>query len=358
MSATLPTSTGQDAGPAPEGAAACSSASRSWLLIMAVLLVAHLPLLYRYFTAMWQGEEHYRFFPSRCWPPWDLPGSVVSASAPASIGCGMWRSPPTYCYWPRVCSARPLARRFSGRHCWWLGFCIVRDRFTGGTLTTIALLVLIVVHLPMDKDLELRTDLQFATARISSGLLNLAGISHLRLGTVIEFPGKKFFIEEACSGIRSLLTLVFVSVFYGVWLRRGLLHTVFLAASAVLWSAFANVVRMLTICVAYAYYGADLATGWPHELLGFVMLFLAMGLMLSTDQLVGFVLQPIPLFPMEARKHELPLNPFTEAWDRVVEFGSPRLGQIAELAPAVGDDRGTETAPVGARSFLSWSLIS
>ena len=270
MSTTIPVSPVSDTRQSTEPTSGHAAVSRSWLLIGAVLLVAHLPLLYRYFHTLWFAKEHYQFFP---------------LALLAAAGFTWYRRRPE---WPTVDATvsrcdlcrHPAARRgVAGAVAGWgrVGSCVLatwflhrsRDRFTGGTLTTVALLVLLIVHPPQDKDLELRTNLQFLTAGVSSGLLNLAGYNHLPLGTVLEFPGKQFFVEEACSGIRSLLTLMFLSVLYGVLMRRGLLHTVFLAGSAILWSAFANMIRMLAITIGYASWGLALDSGWQHELLGF-----------------------------------------------------------------------------------------
>src|ERR1019366_5980915 len=57
--------------------------------------------------------------------------------------------------------------------------------------------------------------LQLLAARLSTVLLELVGVPVLRQGNVIVLASMPLDVAEACSGIRSLLTLVTLAIIYG-----------------------------------------------------------------------------------------------------------------------------------------------
>ena len=53
--------------------------------------------------------------------------------------------------------------------------------------------------------------LQLFASRVAESTLGLIGIPVLREGNVLELASQKLSVAEACSGIRSLLSLTFLS---------------------------------------------------------------------------------------------------------------------------------------------------
>ncbi len=62
--------------------------------------------------------------------------------------------------------------------------------------------------------------LQLLASKLASATLPLLGVPVLNEGNVIELPVMKLEVAEACSGIRSLMSLFTLSVFYGYFLER------------------------------------------------------------------------------------------------------------------------------------------
>ena len=62
----------------------------------------------------------------------------------------------------------------------------------------------------------------------SSRVLDALLIPHERTGLVIEIPGIRLLVEEACSGINSILFMTFICVFYAMWMRRSVFFTLLL----------------------------------------------------------------------------------------------------------------------------------
>ena len=62
----------------------------------------------------------------------------------------------------------------------------------------------LIVPLPLNMDLALITSMQQFASRQASAILDLFGFRHLLTGVLLNFPGRSFEVEEACSGVHSL----------------------------------------------------------------------------------------------------------------------------------------------------------
>jgi exosortase/archaeosortase family protein len=147
---------------------------------------------------------------------------------------------------------------------------------------------------PFDLDIEVARWMQSLSSSSTGVLLDWFGILHLREGNLFEGAGKRFFVEEGCSGVQSFLTLSAVAVFWSIATRSTWFSSVLTLVSAILIALTMNVTRLLMIIVAYVKWRLDLTSGWPHELLG-ISLF-AVGLLgiVSCHQWWRFWFDPIP----------------------------------------------------------------
>ncbi|MFH1499085.1 MAG: exosortase/archaeosortase family protein, partial [Verrucomicrobiota bacterium] len=82
--------------------------------------------------------------------------------------------------------------------------------------------------------------------------LRLLGIPAMRHGNVLELSQQLVGVEEACSGIRSLIACLFAGVFLGGYLLRGVWPRLGLVAGAALLAVVANFFRSLFLCLLVA----------------------------------------------------------------------------------------------------------
>ena len=259
------------------------------------LLVVPLPLLAMHFSWMWQ-LDHYQYFPfliigigALAWQRWDK----ISTLPRDSVAFGM--------------IAVGLVFLAGGIWIWspWLG-TIAWVMFAGAWMKSqnqsagywglmhLWPPLLLLIRLPMHLDTHLMSWLQRVSSRLSSLLLDVIELPHRVQGNVFELASGTLFISEACSGVQSLFTMLFCSMFLVAWLRRRVtLLPVYLAA-AVLWAGLLNVVRIVAVAVAQEWYGIDLLHGWKHDLLGYICLGLAILLLVSTDRLIQVLAFPVP----------------------------------------------------------------
>jgi exosortase len=113
--------------------------------------------------------------------------------------------------------------------------------------------------------------LQTLASKLASALLPLFGVPVLREGNVIELPAMKLEVAEACSGIRSLMSLFTLSVFYGYFLEKSFLRRTILALASIPIAIAANGLRILGTGLCVQYWDPDKALGFFHEFSGWVM---------------------------------------------------------------------------------------
>jgi len=153
-------------------------------------------------------------------------------------------------------------------------------------------LFLLVFMIPIPQIIYARITLplQLFASAVAENILALVGIPVLRDGNVLELASQRLSVVEACSGIRSLLSLTFLALVYGYffdskpWMRWLLLAATIPVAIA------ANAARV-TLTGMISEYRVDLAQGLFHELEGFVLFIVAVVLLIAFHQVVNKIYQ-------------------------------------------------------------------
>ena len=179
----------------------------------------------------------------------------------------------------------------------------------GSRLVPVWCLLWFLLPLPSLWDRQLRTSLQLIVTQASSIALDALGFLHLAEGATIEFPGHRLLVEEACSGIQSLFTMLACAGILAVWRSRPLWHATTMLVCAALWAIVFNIFRVTAIAIAYVRFDIDLATGWQHDALAIVLFLFGLKCLQSTDHLIVFLISPI----------EDTNNRFVASWNALTE---------------------------------------
>lgn len=134
-------------------------------------------------------------------------------------------------------------------------------------------LLILIVAIPIPAIIfnHITFPLQLLASRIASDILPVLGVPVLQEGNVIQLPVMKLEVAEACSGIRSLMSLFALAIFYGYFLERTTSRRVLLALAAIPIAVAANVVRIVGTGLCVQYWDPDKALGFFHEFSGWVM---------------------------------------------------------------------------------------
>jgi exosortase len=131
--------------------------------------------------------------------------------------------------------------------------------------------LLLAIPLPAVVFNQITFPLQMWASTLSSDLLQLVGVPVLREGNIIQLPAMPLEVAEACSGIRSLMSLFTVAVIYGYFLERQTWKRVVLACSALPIAVAANVARIFGTGLCVQYWDPQKALGFFHEFSGWLM---------------------------------------------------------------------------------------
>src|SRR3984893_6235118 len=147
--------------------------------------------------------------------------------------------------------------------------------FLGGTrrLRVMAFplfLLFFMVPIPGGVYNQITFPLQLLASQVAESALMTICIPVLREGNVLELAGQKLSVVEACSGIRSLLTLSFLSLVYGYFFETKTWLRVVLFLATVPIAIVANASRV-TVTGIIADSRPELAHGLFHTAEGFVI---------------------------------------------------------------------------------------
>jgi exosortase len=137
---------------------------------------------------------------------------------------------------------------------------------------------------------EITFPLQIFASKLASSLLPLFGVPVLREGNVIELAAMKLEVAKACSGIRSLMSLSTLSIFYGYFLEQSCWRRAILALSSIPIAIGANAVRILGTGLCVQYWDPDKAVGFFHEFSGWVMFLFSLACLFIVHRIMCWLL--------------------------------------------------------------------
>jgi exosortase len=146
-----------------------------------------------------------------------------------------------------------------------------------GRVKFVLFVLLLAIPLPTILFNQITFPLQILASQLASALLPLAGVPVLREGNVIQLPALQLEVAEACSGIRSLMSLFTAAVIYGYFLERKTWRRVVLALASVPIAVAANGARIFGTGLCVQYWDPEKAMGFFHEFSGWLMFVISLG---------------------------------------------------------------------------------
>ena len=113
--------------------------------------------------------------------------------------------------------------------------------------------------------------LQLLASKVASVLLPLARVPVLREGNVINLPAMPLEVAEACSGIRSLMSLATLSIIYGALMEPRKIIRVVLALASIPIAVAANSLRIVGTGLLVQYWDPEKAEGFFHAFSGWLI---------------------------------------------------------------------------------------
>ena len=321
------------------------SRGRTLAFFWSAILAASVPLLLPYGASLW-SREPYQFFPfaiglsvllvAKRWDrrlcvPSRVIGWVLIVFGTASLIVGFLLASP----WFAMIGFASIYAAFLTSH----------GGAKDASMILALLPVLSIIKLPLGYDQLLVVQLQRATTRFSSLLLDILVVPHAVSNNVIQLSTRDLFVAEACSGIQSVFTLVFVSLSIVAVSRRPILLAPLYVTAAILVAVTSNVLRVTAVAAFDQWFHFDVAHGTRHEVLGYAALGFGLLLLLSFDHLITALFRPI--------------QPATEAGDTsvFVLLWNWALGLMSRVSES-GDPRSSVISPPASVLYRVLSCVS
>ena len=128
--------------------------------------------------------------------------------------------------------------------------------------------------------------LQILASKVAAVLLPLLGVPVLREGNVINLPAMPLEVVEACSGIRSLLSLVTLAIIYGYLVETRTWARVALALASIPIAVTANSLRIVGTGLLVQYWDPDKAEGFFHTFSGWLIFVVALAMLFLFHRLL------------------------------------------------------------------------
>jgi exosortase len=128
--------------------------------------------------------------------------------------------------------------------------------------------------------------LQLLASKVAATTLPLFGVPVLRQGNVMVLASMALEVADACSGIRSLMSLVTLAIIYGYLMERRLWVRYVLAAAAVPVAVIANSFRVITTGLMVQYWDPDKAEGSFHSSWGWLVFVTSLIMLFGVHSLI------------------------------------------------------------------------
>lgn len=117
--------------------------------------------------------------------------------------------------------------------------------------------------------------LRLVAASLAGGILHALGVPVLVEGNVIHLPRVVLNVVDACSGIRSLISLLAVAVLMAHLMLRGRLRKLVLLLLVLPVAVVVNALRVVLTGLMVQRWGVSVAEGMTHEVVGWAVFMVA-----------------------------------------------------------------------------------
>jgi exosortase len=128
--------------------------------------------------------------------------------------------------------------------------------------------------------------MQLFSSKAAYGLLQLVGIPATRAGNIINLPNYSLEVAEACSGLRSLVTLLALGAIYARLTLPGVWRPALLFVITVPIAICANIFRIFITGIGAHLISPKVAESFLHEISGIMVFLIALVMIIFVGKLL------------------------------------------------------------------------
>ncbi|NIP41918.1 MAG: exosortase/archaeosortase family protein [candidate division Zixibacteria bacterium] len=140
--------------------------------------------------------------------------------------------------------------------------------------------MLFMIPIPYVIYYSLTFPMQLFASKISTNILNLIDLPLIRQGNIIHIPNYSMEVAEACSGIRSLFSLLALGALYAYFTQPNKIKAVILFLSTIPIAIAGNVFRITVTALGAHLISTEFAEGPLHEVSGMIVFVFSLLLLL------------------------------------------------------------------------------
>ncbi len=149
--------------------------------------------------------------------------------------------------------------------------------------------LLLMIPIPSILFNQIAFPLQLLASRFGELALMVCQVPVLREGNVINLANTSLEVAEACSGIRSLISLLTLGIVYGYFSDSRLWARTVLAVLTIPIAIAANGIRVAGTGIAAHFYGPEAAQGFFHSFSGWIIFIAAFVMMFFAHRIILWI---------------------------------------------------------------------
>ncbi|MFN0119235.1 MAG: exosortase A [Blastocatellia bacterium] len=131
--------------------------------------------------------------------------------------------------------------------------------------------------------------LQLLASDWATTVIRAVGIPALREGNVIELANMELQVVEACSGIRSLMTLATLGVTWAYFSEKKWWRKIVIVAAVIPVAIIANAARVAGTGIMAHYWGPGAAEGFMHSFSGWLIFVVALFMIMAISRALDVI---------------------------------------------------------------------
>lgn len=128
--------------------------------------------------------------------------------------------------------------------------------------------------------------LKLFVTKVSVVFLKILGVAVLREGNIIMFPATTLEVADACSGIRSLISLLAIAAAYAFLIRTSNVRRWTIICAAIPIAVTTNALRVIVTGILAQWWGTRAAEGFFHEFAGMAVFAVAMVMLVTFGEIM------------------------------------------------------------------------
>lgn len=148
-------------------------------------------------------------------------------------------------------------------------------------------LLLFMIPIPAQIYSKLTIPLQLFVSKASVWIGAIMGLPIYREGNVIHLPDQTLQVVQACSGLRSVISLLLLSAVFGYFTLKSNTLRALLFICGIPAAILVNIIRVLLLVLAFNYFSYDLTSGTTHTVFGMLIFVLALIFLLAVKGLLS-----------------------------------------------------------------------